>query len=84
MTKFDLQCSNKCSFLRLHHHFACMMNGAPAVKSCDICHNIPLWLKNEPRHEISNNVVCGTSKGSDQPSHMCSLIRTFASRLNIL
>ena len=38
----------------------------------------------EPRHEISNNVVCATSKGSDQPAHTRSLIRAFASRLNIL
>ena len=38
----------------------------------------------EPRHEISNNVVCVTSKGSDQPAHVRSLIRAFASRLNIL
>ena len=37
-----------------------------------------------PRHEISNNVVCATSKGSDQPAHTRSLIRAFASRLNIL
>ena len=29
----------------------------------------------EPRHEISNNVVCATSKASDQPAHMRSLIR---------
>ena len=29
----------------------------------------------EPRHEIPNNVVCGTSKGSDQPAHTRSLIR---------
>ena len=36
------------------------------------------------RHGISNNVVCATSKASDQPAHMCSLIRAFASRLNIL
>ena len=35
---------------------------------------------NEPRHEISNNVVCATSKGSDQPAR----IRAFASRWNIL
>ena len=41
-------------------------------------------LLNEPVHEISNNVVCGTSKASDQPAHMCSLIRAIASRLNIL
>ena len=38
----------------------------------------------EPRHEISNNVVYATSKASDQPAHMRSLIRGFASRLNIL
>ena len=38
----------------------------------------------EPVHEISNNVVCETSKASDQPAHMCSLIRAFASRLSIL
>ena len=38
----------------------------------------------EPRHEISNNVVCATSKGSDQPAHMRSLIRAFTGRLNIL
>ena len=31
-------------------------------------------------HEISNNVVCATSKGSDQPAHTRSLIRAFASR----
>ena len=38
----------------------------------------------EPQHEVSNNVVCVTSKGSDQPVHMRSLIRAFASPLNIL
>ena len=41
-------------------------------------------LKNWPWHEISNNVVCATSKGSDQPVHTRSLIRTFAGRLKIL
>ena len=39
---------------------------------------------NEPVHEISNNVVCATSKASDQPGHMRSLIRAFASCLSIL
>ena len=39
---------------------------------------------NEPKHEISNNVVCATSKGSDQPAHTRSLISPFARRLNIL
>ena len=27
-------------------------------------------MKHEPRHEISNNVVCATSKGSDQSARM--------------
>ena len=39
---------------------------------------------NEPVHEISNNVVCATSKASDQPVHTSSLIRAFASRSSIL
>ena len=38
---------------------------------------------NEPRYEIPNNMVCATSKGSDQPAHTRSLIRAFASHLNI-
>ena len=38
----------------------------------------------EPRHDISNNVVCATSKGSDQPAHTRSLIRAYASRWNIV
>ena len=38
----------------------------------------------EPPHEISKNVVCATSKASDQPVHKLSQIRAFASRLNIL
>ena len=38
----------------------------------------------EPRHEISNNVVCATSNASDPHAHTRSLIRDFANRLNIL
>ena len=40
-------------------------------------------ITNEPRLEISNSVVCATSKDSDQPVHTRSLISAFASRLNI-
>ena len=40
--------------------------------------------KFEPVREISNNMVCATSKASDQPAHTRSLIRAFASRLSIL
>ena len=38
----------------------------------------------EPRHEISNKVVCATSKALDQTAHTRRLIRAFASLLNIL
>ena len=41
-------------------------------------------FKIEPVHEISNNVVCATSKASNQPAHTHSLIRAFASHLNIV
>ena len=41
-------------------------------------------LSNEPVHEISNNVVCATSKASDQPARMRSLIRAFASGLSMI
>ena len=38
----------------------------------------------ETRHNISNNVVCETSKRPDQPGHKRSLNRAFAGRLDIL
>ena len=41
-------------------------------------------ITNEQVHEISNNVVCESSKASDQPAHTCSLIRAFANGLSIL
>ena len=33
----------------------------------------PKFSRCEPQHEISNNVVCATSKGSDQPAHTHTL-----------
>ena len=39
---------------------------------------------NVPQYEIFNNVVCASAKGLDQPVHMCSLIRAFASRLKTI
>ena len=36
---------------------------------------------NGPKYEISNNVVCASTKGLDQPAHLHSLIKAFASRL---
>ena len=42
---------------------------------------IGFLINNKPVHEISNNVVCATSKASDQPAHTRSLIRAFSSRV---
>ena len=47
------------------------------------CYCICMYY-NKPVHEISNNVVCATSKASGQPAHTRSLIRADASRLSIL
>ena len=51
---------------------------APEICPLEYKMTIELW------HEISNNVKYGTSKASDQPVHMHSLIRAIASCLNIL
>ena len=59
-------------FLNFKTNIACMNLGSLAC-----------MFAIEPLHEISNNVVCATRKASDQPAHMRSLIRAFASRLNI-
>ena len=52
------------------------------VSISDICRHCYFVI--EPVHEVSNNLVCATSKASDQPVHTCSLIRAFPSRLSIL
>ena len=55
------------------------------VYHMELCQEmVKFEMTNEPGHEISNNVVCATRKASDQPVHMRSLIRAFASRLHIL
>ena len=46
--------------------------------------NLIFKERNEPWHKISNNVLWATRKASDQPGHTHSLIRAFASPLNIL
>ena len=53
--------------------------------ACPKCsYDMSMQFRYEPRHEISNNVVNVTGKTSDQPAHTRSLIRAFASRLNII
>ena len=71
ITRPDLLCMAESG--RLNH--ACM-NTVPAEAF--------IIKKNEPRHEIYNNVVCATSKASNQSAHTRSLIRAFASLLSIL
>ena len=72
--------------------------GWSAVRDCEICWLCSLTFgyspsglqpvyyefEFEPVPEISNSVVCATSKASDQPAHTRSLIRAFACRLDTL
>ena len=61
------------------------LQGLPSQKKCASSEfSGESALTFEPQHEISNNVVCATSKGSDQSAHTRSLIRAFAFRLNNL
>ena len=53
------------------------------IKQSSSASPIDYEYKIESVHEISNNVVCATSKASDQPAHTRSLIRAFAGRLNV-
>ena len=56
------------------------------VKFFEVACHLSLVVKcfvDEPQHEISNTVVCETRKGSDQPAYTRSLIRAYASRLNV-
>ena len=73
--------------LKMKHACTLLINGW--LIDTDVVSNCFFYITEfktlyEPQHEISNNVVCATSKASDQPAHMCSLIRDFASPLNIL
>ena len=61
------------------HFDKCRLGRASAENLCWKSHALAQII-----YEISNNAVCVTSKGSGQPVHMHSLIRAFASCLNIL
>ena len=67
------------SFLEIEDK-SCSFAGLSLVRLNTYC---IITLIKEPVHEISNNVVCATSKASDQPLQTHSQIRAFASRLNI-
>ena len=77
-----------CEALENMFSLACNLSGPTRIPFFGVMalYNYPEvtpTMKIEPRHEISNDVVCATSKASDQPAHTCSLIRTFACRLSI-
>ena len=55
------------------------------LKCISMCMGKPIRIQNRAKgKKLSTDVVCATSKASDQPVHMRSLIRAFASHLNIL
>ena len=66
----------------IQHHMSVRGGGGlrilPDVQHANVDHN--RYINNEAVHEISNNVVCTTSKASDQPAHTRSLVSAFASR----
>ena len=63
--------------LRLHFSVrASSMNHDQQSDLDPYCLQHGLQKKFEPWREISNNVVCVTSKSSDQPAYTCSLIRS--------
>ena len=84
-----MTCMKYCldAYIFFLHQFALLKNYAVKYKfrvSYMLDNGLKTELRYELVHEISNNVVCATSKASDQPAHMRSLIRAFASRLSIL
>ena len=53
-----------------------MFASSQAANTSEVSHDIYVM--------VQDNVVSATSKASDQPAHSRSLIRAFASRLNII
>ena len=74
----------KCHFKNFHILLRLHTDDNDTIDLIDFkAHEMTFVIK-QSQHEISNNVVCATSKASDQPAHTRSLIRALASRLNIL
>ena len=40
-----------------------------SIRLCPTLEIKCIQIKNEPGHDISNNVACAPSKGSDQPAY---------------
>ena len=62
----------------------CVMSQSLTMAALHSFPSIEVCGRLEPRHDISNNVVCATNKATDQPALTRSLVRAFASRLNII
>ena len=70
-------------FMGVNSRLHILQNYSRVLVSQNICDR-PIATKTlELWHEIAINVVCATYKASDQPAHTRSLIRAFASRMNI-
>ena len=71
-----------------HLEFLCLKGGCRGSSESTLVKMSNCWkfhaAAHEPVHELSNNMVCATSKALDQPAHTRSLIRAFASRLSNL
>ena len=83
----SLEYSLSVKLLTEHHlEFLSLKGGCTGSSESTLVKMSNCWkshaMVHEPVHEIFNNVVCATSKASDQPAHTHSLIRAFASRLN--
>ena len=83
------------TFCNIFMYFQCCFTDQRNKRVPRLPHPFLAWKRNitgekcfikryDPVHEISNNVVCATSKASDQPVQTRSLIRAFAIRLSIL
>ena len=79
----SLEYSMTVKLLTEHHikEFLSLKGGCTGLSESTLVKMPRCWKSHitahEPRHEISNNVVCATSKASDQPAHTHSLIRAF-------
>ena len=84
ISDFSLSILQIVAILCFHTDINCQCSITKKILHC-IVDRITWWeLQYEPVHEISNNVVCATSRASDQPVHTHSLIRVFASRLSMV
>ena len=55
-----------------------------AIEAGSHCSQVSFLIEFEPAHDKTYNKTCATSKDSEQPAHLQSLIRVFADRMCFL